>query len=107
MLEIDAATNQACAVIHPTNELNPDFLFYHLKNDYEELRKLGRGGNQPNLNVGMIKNYKIIVPPLDLQDKYSQIVKNIESQKALIKNSIQESEDLFNALVQKAFRGKL
>jgi len=39
--------------------------------------------------------------------KNSDAVENIEQQKKLAKKSLQESEDLFNALLQKAFKGEL
>ncbi len=54
-----------------------------------------------------LKKITLPVPPISLQNQFVQIVENIESQKALAKQSLQESEDLFNALVQKAFKGEL
>jgi type I restriction enzyme S subunit len=47
------------------------------------------------------------VPPITLQNQFALIVKNIEAQKAILKQSVQESEDLFNGLVQKAFNVEL
>jgi hypothetical protein len=40
---------------------------------------------------------------VNLQIKFKQVVENVEAQKAILKQSMQESEDLFNALVQTAF----
>lgn len=51
ILGVEAATNQACAVISPCKSINPVFLFNYLKLSYKELRSLGRGGNQENLNI--------------------------------------------------------
>ena len=33
------------------------------------MRELASGTNQPNLNAQMIKNYKIVVPPIETQKK--------------------------------------
>lgn len=49
----------------------------------------------------------IIYPPFTLQNQFAQIVENIEAQKILLKQSLEESENLFNGLVQKAFSGEL
>ena len=41
------------------------------------------------------------------QDAYLRKISLIEKQKELAKQSLQESENLFNALLQKAFKGEL
>lgn len=43
-LECQATTNQACAVIKPSLEIDSNYLFYLLKYSYNNLRDLGRGG---------------------------------------------------------------
>lgn len=50
-----------------------------------------------------MKELQVICPPINLQNQFVKIVENIEAQKVLVKQSLQESEDLFNGLVQKAF----
>ncbi len=54
-----------------------------------------------------ICEFDILIPPINLQNHFAQIVQNIEAQKELVKKSMQESEDLFNGLVQQAFNGEL
>lgn len=107
ILDIAATTNQACGVIPPSNLMNFGFLFELLKMSYEDLRNLGRGGNQPNLSVGLVKNYAVINPPIELQNKFAERIKIIEQQKQLAAQSLKKSEDLFNCLLQKAFKGEL
>ena len=50
-------------------------------------------------NVGLkaIRNYKIILPPLSLQQQFASKVEAIGHQKELIKQSIKEVETLFNS----------
>ena len=103
ILGIDAATNQACCVIEKNEKVNSVFLFNQLKMLYQDLRNLGRGGNQPNLNVGILKDYKILFPPLSLQIKFAEMVENIEEQKARAKAEIEQSEAVFQALLQESF----
>lgn len=50
-------------------------------------------------NVGLkaIRGYGIILPPLTLQQEFADKIEAIEKQKELIKESIKETETLFNA----------
>jgi len=107
VLGIKATTNQACAVIPPSKDVDVVFVFKLLQQSYDDLRLLGRGGNQPNINIGLIKNYQIITPPLCLQQVFAKRVEAIEKQKAMAQESLNKSEDLFNSLMQKAFKGEL
>ena len=59
------------------------------------------------LNFEAIKNLKIIVPPLELQNKFAQIVEKVESQKQKNELVIEQMNNLFNSLSQRAFKGEL
>ncbi len=69
--------------------------------------KTGRDDSFTHMNTGILNKIELPIPPIRLQNQFSQIVENIEAQKSILKQSIQESEDLFNGLVQKAFKGEL
>jgi len=73
-----------------------------------EMSKIATGtsGSMLNISKAKLRNLGIPLPPVELQNMFAQIVKNVEAQKTLLKQSIQESEDLFNGLVQKAFKGE-
>ena len=61
------------------------------------IKNLGRGANISNLNQTMLSSVPIILPPLSLQQLFAQKIEAIEKQKALIKQSIAETEELFNS----------
>ena len=107
ILGIEAATNQACCVLRPSDKMNFQFLYYTLSMLYDDLRSLGRGGNQPNLNLGLLKNYELINPPLSLQNQFAERVQMIETQKQQAQEALAKSEDLFQGLLQLAFKGEL
>nr|WP_322626056.1 restriction endonuclease subunit S [uncultured Flavobacterium sp.] len=107
ILGIEAATNQACCVLKPSEKANFTYVYYTLSSLYDDLRELGRGGNQPNLNLGILKNYEIIFPHRNLQNQFAERVQLIEQQKELAQQALQKSEELFNSLLQKAFKGEL
>ncbi len=59
------------------------------------------------LYLKQINKLNVIVPPLSLQQKFAKIVEHVERLKENIKKTKQNSEELFNSLIQKAFRGEL
>ncbi|MBK7175058.1 MAG: restriction endonuclease subunit S [Bacteroidales bacterium] len=106
-LKIEAATNQACAAIPPSENINQVFLFILLKQCYNYLRSLARGGNQENLNLNIVGNIDIILPEPNIQAKFEGIVTKIESLKLKFLNSLKELENLYGSIRQRAFNGEL
>jgi len=107
MLKIEASTNQACSAIIPSEKINQEFLYNQLKIQYQTLRDYGRGGNQPNLNMDIIRNFEVILPPIEDQNKFAQIVEHVEVQKQKNELVIEQMNNLFNSLSQRAFKGEL
>ncbi|CUQ09936.1 EcoKI restriction-modification system protein HsdS [Turicibacter sanguinis] len=58
-------------------------------------------------NTGNLKKVSIPVPPIELQNKFAEIVESIEKQKELLNKSLVELENNFNSLMQRAFKGEL
>ncbi|TPE43344.1 restriction endonuclease subunit S [Pontibacter mangrovi] len=107
ILKISSATNQACAAILPSNNINQFFLFHALKNSYSHLRSLARGGNQENLNLNIVGRIQMIVPDQKLQYEFEQIGEKIDKLKSLYKNNRRVLIELSDSLSTKALRGDL
>jgi type I restriction enzyme S subunit len=107
VLKIEAATNQACAAIIPNPTCNSVFLFEQLKQLYSHIRSLAKGSNQENLNLEIVRNIQVILPPIALQIHFAQIVKKTEALKRQYQQSLAELEQLYGSLSQKAFKGEL
>lgn len=107
VLGIEATTNQACAVLLPGKNISQDFLYEYLRLSYNQIRDLGRGGNQPNLNLSLVKNFKVFLPTENEQKEFVRRVKGILKQKSKYERFIGESNNLFSSLAQRAFRGEL
>ncbi|HUP23212.1 MAG TPA: restriction endonuclease subunit S, partial [Thermoanaerobaculia bacterium] len=71
------------------------------------LRAESRGGNQENLNLGIVRRFQVPLPPLDLQRRFAAIVEAIERQKARLRAHLAELDTLFASLQARAFRGEL
>ena len=111
-MQIDAATNQACAVLRKIeNGCLQSYIKICYENSYDALRDKAQGGNQPNLNQSVVSGLLIPVPPLAEQqhivaalDKYLALVDEVERDRS-------ELDDLHVKLKSKvldlAIRGQL
>ena len=102
-LNIEACTNQACACIFPSDQINQTFLWKFLILSYDNLRGMAKGGNQPNLNGTIIKNYPILYPPIELQEQFAAFVEQTDKSKVAIQKALDEAQLLFDSLMQKYF----
>lgn len=82
-LGIEATTNQACAVLHDFDYtlINVDYLWYYLQTQTNKFKELAYGGAQPNINAGIVSEYLVPLPALDIQES---IVKYTQQRKAEI-----------------------
>ena len=72
------------------------------------IRSVCVGGiDKRQLNKDHIENFPIISPPIESQIKFTGQLAIIETQKAKAKASLEKAEELFNSLLQKAFKGEL
>ena len=62
MLGVEAATNQACAAILPSDEVDPRFVFLNLSGRYEEIRANSNSGGQENLSQALVRDLPFAYP---------------------------------------------
>lgn len=67
----------------------------------------GRGANIQNINQQTLERLKIPFPPFSLQTHFAQIVEKTEALKAEYRKSLEELEQLYGSLSQRAFRGEM
>ena len=71
---------------------------FNLSEIKKKLRSMAKGAvNQANINAKELASIIIPVPPLSLQQSFAEKIEAIEHQKALIQQSIAETETLFNS----------
>jgi type I restriction enzyme, S subunit len=106
-----ANVNQHVCIIRLKNhnELNPTYLNFYLSSDRIQgyIQKVNAGGTREALNYTQIKDFDIPLPPIELQNKFASIVKEVEAMKEQQKHSKNQIDNIFNALMQKAFKGEL
>jgi len=69
ILNISAATNQACAAFLPNKKVQTEYLYYFLSYNKPNFILKGVGGAQPNISISILKDFKIPLPPLEIQQK--------------------------------------
>ena len=85
--------------------LNPKYLVKYLMSDNFEEQKIRQqsGSAQPQLPITVLRNIEIPLPPLPLQQKFADIITQIESQKSEHKLALAKLEDLYQAEMQESF----
>ena len=74
---------------------------------YQQALRVTSGSTVGHINVKDIKKFKLIVAPLHLQNQFAERVQAIEQQKAQAQAGLEKAEELFNSLLQRAFKGEL
>ncbi len=94
-----------------TNEkANAEFLSAFMNSDYMKkiLRlKCKNIVGMANINAQELQDFGIYIPLIELQDKFSKIVEKVEEQKQNNELVIEQMNNLFNSLSQRAFKGEL
>jgi len=57
----------------------------------------------PNLNVPIVSNFMIILPPLSVQKEYYDFVAEVDKSKADVQKALDQTQLLFDSLMQQYF----
>jgi type I restriction enzyme S subunit len=71
------------------------------------LAPLKRRAGQPHLNAEQMSSLQFIAPPIEQQQKFTTLVQKVEKLKEKQKQSETQLQNLFNSLMQRAFKGEL
>ncbi len=104
--EIDfAIKNVALIKFLDNSQVTNIYIKYLLDSDYFEnaILQNKRGGTQKFIALSDIRKIQIEIPPIELQNQFAEIVKQIDKQKFLIEKSLKETKDLQESLMNKYF----
>ena len=62
-----------------------------------------RGGTQKFISLGDIRNLEICLPPLNKQEQFEEFLKQVDKSKVAVQKSLDETQRLFNSLMQEYF----
>jgi type I restriction enzyme S subunit len=100
----------AMIVISPKEDkLDGKFLSWYFSSHTgrSAFRRIQTGITIEHLNCRDVKEIEIPLPPLEIQSKYREIVNQFWKKQGHQKASLLSTDDLFNSLLQRAFRGEL
>lgn len=104
---IPARVNQHVSVLRCSDMVNSIFLCYQITNDsYQNLlKKIGTSGGATReaITKKQIEDLEVILPPLELQNKFANFVRGTDKSKLAVKKSLEELEILKKSLMQKYF----
>jgi type I restriction enzyme S subunit len=107
---IPARVNQHVCIIRPTQMLESNFLEKTLLSPSmkNNLLRIGESGaTRQAITKAQVLSLLVPFPPLELQQRFAEIVSSVEEQKAKMIKHLGQLDDLFASLQQRAFRGDL
>lgn len=106
----DFIVSYSCCTIRPKQDIVAPLYLKYILDSEATLRQAShgtRGIGVPDLGMGEIRTFKIPVPEKSISKKIVNQLERIEAQKAQAQASLAQAEDLFNSLLQRAFKGEL
>ena len=104
---IPARVNQHVSVLRCSDMVNSIFLCYQIINDsYQNLLKkigISGGATREAITKKQIEDLEVILPPIELQNKFANFVRGTDKSKLAVKKSLEELEILKKSLMQKYF----
>lgn len=90
------AIASSLVIIRPKANVNSHYLRFYLSSDFVKVQivRANNGSSQPNLSAKSVSDFRLPLPPLDLQLVFDEKIRAIEEQKDLIQQSIAEFENL-------------
>lgn len=89
----------------------PNYILFALRQP--ELRRIigvlatGSSGSMKNISMQKAATLPILVPPLEIQERFSRLVERYDRLRAQQREALRQAEHLFQGLLQAAFRGEI
>jgi len=102
------ALGQRTMLLRPNSNLvSNKFLWFQINSDYvyRQAKRKNMGSTVGHVNVADVKKFDILVPPVQLQLKFTDVIANLISSESFFESH--QTDKLFDSLIQKAFKGEL
>ena len=107
ILTFDACFPDSVVGFVPNKKTNNLYTLFWLSFLQKILEETAPESAQKNINLGILRALDFPLPKIELQSQFAERVQAIEIQKAQAQASLSQAEDLFNSLLQRAFKGEL
>ena len=91
--------------ISPNRDIfNSKYLEYFMRiKTLVEYPKLGSGSTFAEFKIFLLKDMDVLVPPRNVQNQFADFVASVDKSKSKIQKSLEETQLLFDSLMQKYF----
>ena len=103
ILTFDSCFPDSVVGFVPNKLTNNIFIHYWFSFFQKILEEEAPESAQKNINLKVLSNLDVIVPPIELQNKFAAVVAQIDKSKLAVKKSLEELEILKKSLMQKYF----
>ncbi|EOU1921402.1 restriction endonuclease subunit S [Clostridium perfringens] len=107
ILTFDACFPDSIVAFIPNEKTNTMFIQFWMSFLQKILEDSAPESAQKNINLKILGEQRVIVPPIEFQNQFADFVKQVDKLKFEMEKSLKELEDNFNSLMQKAFNGEL
>ena len=99
------ATSELIPLLPEKNILERYFLAYLLRSEefVKYISEKVAGAKMPRVSMDIFRSFKVILPPIELQNQFAEFVKLIDKQKIELQKSLEEMEKLQESLMNKYF----
>ena len=87
------------------SEITPLYIscLFEMPGFRKQIDELQAGSTVAYLSISMTKKLKVMVPPVELQNQFADFVHQVDKSKAAVQKSLDETQVLFDSLMQKYF----
>lgn len=105
--EFPSLLNQRIGLLRVRPQISVAYFHEFLKMKSNEIRNMAAGAAQPNVSLKEIEEIRMPIPPMNLQGQFALAIGSLKLQKQQAEEALIKAEELFNSLLQKAFKGEL
>jgi type I restriction enzyme S subunit len=107
ILERDMTCNQSLAAVVPSTKHNNYFMLYFIESQYQNLRNITGDNARNGLNLGLLKSYELVLPPLNEQHRIAEILSSVDVSIQATQAVIEQAERVKRGLMEELLTGGL
>lgn len=107
ILTFDACFPDSVVGFKPNERTNNIYTIFWLSFLQKNLEENAPAAAQKNINLSILRDLDFPLPEISLQNQFADRILEIEKQKNKVLKSELKADELFNSLLQKAFKGEL
>lgn len=91
--------------LRPNELLNRNFFAYLLRSDsfVSYINEKVAGAKMPRVSMEVFREFKCILPPIELQNQFADFVKQVDKSKVAVQKELDKAQILFDSLMQEYF----